>query len=160
MSTAKVAPGNAYVRPRTEAPTLSLMGVTIQVLAGGEDSDSVTLFDYSAAAGAPGPVLHWHAQSAEWFYVLEGQFTFEIDGQQVLAPAGAFVMVPPRTLHRFWNSGTTSARFTIGFNRPGMDGYFKELFEFVTGQPEWPPKDMARLQSLAARYDTFSPDKL
>jgi mannose-6-phosphate isomerase-like protein (cupin superfamily) len=160
MSATEIASSKLFLRPPTEARVLSLLGVSITVLAGLGDSDQFTLLEYSAEMGAPGPVPHWHKESTEWFYVTHGQFTFEIEGQQKPADAGTFVLVPPRTVHRFWNSAQGTSRFTIGFNRPAMDGYFDELFEFVRSQTVWPPRDMARLEEIAERFDTFSPARL
>ncbi len=150
----------SYPRTREVSRAISHLGVTVATLVGAEDSQALTLLDYTAVAGAPGPVPHFHLESSEWFYVLEGQFTFEIEGREVKAGAGSLTLVPPRTIHRFWNSAPASSRQLIGFNRPGMEQYFEELFAFVRSQPSWPPKDIAGLEAIAERYDTFSPGKL
>ncbi len=160
MSTTATNPAPAYVRSASESRNLSLMGVSISVLAGIVDSKDVTISEYTAEAGAPGPVLHWHKLSTEWFYILDGEFTFEIAGTQRAASAGDFVLVPPRTLHRFWNSASARSRMIFGFNRAGMEGYFEELFEMVKNEKQWPPADLTKLHALAERYDTFSPNQL
>ena len=45
------------------------------------------------AAGSP---LHVHTNEDEWFYVIEGELTFWVDGQVSVAPAGSFVYGPQR----------------------------------------------------------------
>ena len=50
--------------------------------------------------GFPGPVRHRHAQMTDVFYVLEGELTFDLGGEQRSLGAGSFVLVPETRLHR------------------------------------------------------------
>jgi mannose-6-phosphate isomerase-like protein (cupin superfamily) len=54
---------------------------------------------------APGRHLetHVHADEDDAFYILEGEMTFEVDGEDVPAPPGTFVLVPPGVPHAFTN---------------------------------------------------------
>jgi mannose-6-phosphate isomerase-like protein (cupin superfamily) len=65
---------------------------------------------------------HVHADEDDSFYVLEGELTFVIGDDEVSAPAGTFVLVPPGVEHGFRNSGTGPARILnihapAGFDR-------------------------------------------
>ena len=51
-----------------------------------------------------GPALHQHPYE-EVFIVQEGRATFELDGDELEVGPGDIVVVPPRTPHRFVNSG-------------------------------------------------------
>jgi quercetin dioxygenase-like cupin family protein len=56
------------------------------------------------------------------FYVLEGELTFAVGGEEVAAPAGTFVLVPPGVEHGFRNVGLEPARILnihapAGFDR-------------------------------------------
>ena len=54
---------------------------------------------------------HVHADEDDAFYILEGELTFELgDGEEVAAPPGTFVLVPPGLPHAFTNHGTTPVR--------------------------------------------------
>ena len=57
------------------------------------------------AAGDKGPPLHVHPPTDEAFYVADGELTFVLGDQEVVAPAGTFVFVPRGTVHTARNSG-------------------------------------------------------
>ena len=62
-------------------------------------------FTFGIIDFAPGRELepHVHADEDDAFYVLEGEMTFEVDGEAVPAPPGTFVLVPPGVPHAFTN---------------------------------------------------------
>jgi mannose-6-phosphate isomerase-like protein (cupin superfamily) len=65
---------------------------------------------------------HIHANEDDAFFIIEGQLTFTIDGRDVPAPPGTFVLVPPGVEHGLRNDGTDPVRmFNIhapaGFDR-------------------------------------------
>ena len=66
--------------------------------------------------------LHAHADEDDAFYVLEGELIFTVGGEEVSAPAGTFVLVPPDVEHGFRNDGREAARILnihapAGFDR-------------------------------------------
>lgn len=68
-----------------------------------------------------GPELHSHADEDDSFYILEGELTFTVDGDEVAAGAGTFVLVPPGVEHTFANRADTTAR-VINIHAPaGFD---------------------------------------
>jgi len=46
---------------------------------------------------------HRHARARQFFYILAGQATLEIDGREVVLSAGQGIEVPPGTPHQFFN---------------------------------------------------------
>jgi quercetin dioxygenase-like cupin family protein len=73
---------------------------------------------------APGRRLeaHTHPDEDDAFYILEGELTFELGGEDVRAPAGTFVLVPPGVEHGFRNDGLAPVRILnihapAGFDR-------------------------------------------
>ena len=54
--------------------------------------------------------LHRHSREDEWFYVLEGQVTVQIDGQQTILRAGGSAFVPHGTTHTIQNFGPAADR--------------------------------------------------
>ncbi|HEX8235591.1 MAG TPA: cupin domain-containing protein [Abditibacteriaceae bacterium] len=134
------------------------MGVQVSTLARGSDTaNEYSLLEYVSPVGAPGPPPHWHKVARESFYILEGTLQFRIDDRSFEATVGTLVVVPPRTVHSWLNTGSSPARFLIMFSPAGFEDYFKELFEWVNSQPTWPPQDVSRMAALHAKYDTFSP---
>ena len=60
-----------------------------------------SVFENATQAGYSGPPPYWHLRQDEGFYVLEGQFTFHVEGQAIRASAGTFVNIPKGSLHTF-----------------------------------------------------------
>ena len=54
---------------------------------------------------APGRELEAHVHEGEddSFYILDGELTFVLSGEEVRAPAGTFVLIPPGVEHGFRN---------------------------------------------------------
>ncbi len=145
----------------TVMKTLRLMGTTIEVLTSPNTTGTdETVVDYHMPPHFPGPIPHWHAKATEWFYVTEGEVTVEAAGKQSVLRQGEFLLVPPRTVHKFSNPGEAPARMLVGFNPGRLDEYFTELFKMIRDSMEWPPKDPRPVEELAERYDTYSPAKL
>ncbi|HJU48777.1 MAG TPA: cupin domain-containing protein [Gaiellaceae bacterium] len=67
---------------------------------------------------------HLHPYQTETFEVLDGEITFTVDGEKIVAKAGDAVVVEPGTAHRFQNTGDTPARFRCEI-RPALQ--FEQL---------------------------------
>ncbi len=69
---------------------------------------------------AVGRVLeeHVHADEDDAFLILEGEMTFTIEGEDVPAPPGTFVLVPPGVRHGFRNDGDVPVRM-LNIHAPG-----------------------------------------
>jgi mannose-6-phosphate isomerase-like protein (cupin superfamily) len=65
---------------------------------------------------------HVHAEEDDAFYILEGELTFTFDAEEVPAPPGTFVLIPPGIEHGFRNDGDVPVRMLnihapAGFDR-------------------------------------------
>ena len=72
----------------------------------------VAVIEHLAPRGAGSP-LHVHRREDEWFYVLEGELTFWVGGQVIVAPAGVVRLRPARRaahVHRQLRAGALPAR--------------------------------------------------
>jgi mannose-6-phosphate isomerase-like protein (cupin superfamily) len=137
------------------------VGVSVVLKSAAEDTDERwTLYEYTAPPQFAGPPPHWHKETDEAFFVLEGTIRFEVDGDTVDAPAGGYARVPPGVVHRFSNPFDEPARF-LGLLVPGgFEQYWVELAELMADAPSWPPEDMGPVLELQARYDTYPPPAL
>jgi mannose-6-phosphate isomerase-like protein (cupin superfamily) len=63
-------------------------------------------------AGA-GEVRHFHSKARQYFYVLSGTATLEIDGGKISFGANQGVHIAPGTHHRFINDGVSDVVFLV-----------------------------------------------
>jgi len=138
--------------------SLVTAGVSVLLKSVAGDTDGRwTMYEYTAPPGFGGPPAHWHKETDEAFFVLEGTLRFELDGESVDAAAGAYARVPPGVVHRFSNPTDEPARF-LGLIVPGgFESYWEELGELIAAEPTWPPADLGPVTALMAKYDTFAP---
>ena len=86
------------------------------------------------SAPRTGPPLHMHTREDESFYVVEGEYLFEIDGERIVAKAGDFLFAARGTRHCFMNTGDTNARMLVMAQPGGIDEFFEDLAQ-VQGSP-------------------------
>ena len=68
-----------------------------------------------------GPPEHAHKAEDDAFYILEGELTFGVEDEEVVASPGTFVLVPPGLQHTFRNDGDAVVRM-INIHAPaGFD---------------------------------------
>jgi mannose-6-phosphate isomerase-like protein (cupin superfamily) len=73
-----------------------------------------------------GPPLHVHARHDEWFYILSGELTFQLDDQRIVAGPGTSVFGPRGVPHTFQNFTDQTAKL-IGMSMPSdMEDFFRE----------------------------------
>jgi uncharacterized cupin superfamily protein len=64
------------------------------------DTNGAAAIFYQTAPPMSGPRLHRHSREDEWFYVLDGEITVEIDGQRtILHPGGSLSRRAGRRTH-------------------------------------------------------------
>jgi quercetin dioxygenase-like cupin family protein len=89
-------------------------------------------------AGERGAEPHVHREHTDSFYVLEGELTFRLgpDLEQLTAPAGTFVAVPPNVVHGFDNDSSEPVRF-LNFHAPsgGFADYLRGAGSFDSFDP-------------------------
>jgi mannose-6-phosphate isomerase-like protein (cupin superfamily) len=57
-----------------------------------------------------GPPAHEHEAEDDAFYVLDGELTFLVENEELLAGPGTFVLVPPGVRHTFANRSDAIVR--------------------------------------------------
>ena len=111
----------------------------------------------SLTTGADGAEPHYHALSAELFYVLDGAAEFLLKDQMITVVTGGLVVVPPRMPHAFGAAPATSADLLVVI-APGIErfGYFRRLQRIALGLdlaesllPEQERYDVHLVQSAA-----------
>ena len=95
------APGNALVVNRGEGRSIDVLGNDVQIqIASRDTGNAFTVFE-AQTEPLQGPPLHLHRDQDECWYILEGEYRFEVDGQEIYARAGATVFAPRGSRHTF-----------------------------------------------------------
>lgn len=75
-----------------------------------------------------GPARHLHYDQDEWFYVLEGEFVFEIGKERFRVRPGDSLLGPRKVPHVWAFDGSTIGRILIVFTPAGkMEAFFREV---------------------------------
>ena len=138
-----------------EGETFWSFGALTTIKASGKTTGGrFAIIEQLARRGAGSP-LHVHHNENEWFYVLEGELKFWVEGKVIVAPAKSFVFGPRDIPHTFVVSSDES-RFLIGTEPAGFENFMRELSQpALTLTPPPPPSeppDMAKILATAARY--------
>ncbi|NUP41313.1 MAG: cupin domain-containing protein [Streptomyces sp.] len=135
-----------------EAEVIGRAPTTVRLLAdssatgGALSTQRVTLLD-----GADGARPHRHDNSAEMFYVLDGEAQFLSGDDAVTAGSGDLVIVPPGRPHAFAAAPGSDADLLIVIT-PGVERfeYFRHLQRIGLGQAT--PESLLEVQEV---YDTY-----
>src|SRR5882762_3916187 len=138
----QLRPGNPRRRRMTQQPTLrtltegrtfAVVGDVYRFLATGDDTNGKYALWEAIVPPGGGPPPHVHSREEEGFYVLEGEITFTIGDQRLVASAGTFANIPVGTPHSFKNESSKPARVLISVAPAGLE---KMFFEFGVSLPE------------------------
>ena len=117
----------ATVRTPGEGRTVAVVGDVYRSLATGDDTNGRYALWEAIVPPGGGPPPHVHSREEEGFYVLDGEITFTVNGEQVVARAGTFANMPVGTPHSFRNEGDRPARMLISVAPAGMERMFFEV---------------------------------
>ena len=110
------------------------------------------LFEYTMEPETAGPGRHIHHETAEIFYVVEGEIEIIIGDETVTATAGATALVPTEEVHAFSNTSSQPAVLLIMFcPADSREKYFEGLAE-LTKDGQRP--DPEALLELMRKHDT------
>ncbi len=94
------------------------------------------------------PPPHRHTNCSEAYFVLEGQVSVIVEGEELTVGPEGFVLIPRGTAHTFGNAGDVEARLLV-IHAPAMDAYFAGLHD-LWNRDEPPGTDEER--ALMARF--------
>lgn len=124
-------------------------GVQWTVLVAGDLTDGRFAVIEAHERRGDGPPRHMHSHEDEFIYVLQGQVTFERDGERHIAQPGMWLFLPRGSQHRF-SVDSTEARLLVMLAPAGIESWLRDLRlpEPATADPN----TIEQLVSTAARY--------
>ncbi|MAT14098.1 MAG: cupin [Planctomyces sp.] len=146
----------AVIRKPHEGRRIGIVGDVYRFLAtGAETAGKYASFEAIVPPGS-GPPPHIHSREEESFLVLEGEMTFYLGEERIVAEAGTFLNMPIGSLHRFKNESEKMARMIISVAPAGIEEMFFEvgqpLADDATTAPPPSEADIHKLLEAAPRY--------
>lgn len=146
----------AVIRSTGEGRTVAVVGDVYRFLATGEDTNGKYALWEAIVPPGGGPPPHVHSREEEGFYILEGEISFQIGEERIVAKAGMFANMPVGMPHSFKNDNGRPARMLISVAPAGLE---KMFFEFGVPLPEGsttalPPtkQEIEKLMMVAPKY--------
>jgi len=136
--------------------TIAVVGDVYRFLATGDDTNGKYAVLEALVPPGGGPPPHVHSREEEGFYILEGEITFTVDGEKVVAKAGMFANMPVGTPHSFRNESDQPARMLISVAPAGLEQMFFEvgvpLAEGATTALPPTKDEIEKLLAIAPKY--------
>ena len=141
-----LGPGEGRTIPGTDAITL--------IATSEQTGGSVGVFEDTTPPG-DGPPRHVHYGSDELFYVLEGEFLFQVGERQESVSAGTYVFAPRGTVHTYKVIGTERGRLLSAFIPGGPEQAFEELVK-LRPEGEEVNRSVRRSRTVAQMNERFA----
>lgn len=144
------------LRKPGEGRTIAVVGDVYRFLGTGEETNGkYALFEAIVPPGG-GPPPHVHSREEEGFYILEGEITFTVNGEKIVAKAGTFANMPVGTPHSFKNESKKPAKMLISVTPAGLEQMFFEvgvpLAEGATTALPPTEDEIEKLIAIAPKY--------
>lgn len=147
--------GFKYVQRSEEM--VSLLGDVYKVILDKEDTGGAFGLIECVIEPENGPPPHLNRHEDLTWYILEGELTFAIGSERVVATPGTCVFISRQIQqhHTYKNTGSTTARALLGVSPAGFEGYLREAgteFEVNQPRPASSPVELERALELAGKY--------
>lgn len=144
------------LRKTGEGRTIAVVGDVYRFLATSEDTNGKYALWEAVVPPGGGPPPHVHSREEEGFYILDGEITFQIGEERVVATAGMFANMPVGTPHSFKNESDRPAKMLISVAPAGLEQMFFEVGVPLTegATTALPPtkQEIEKLLAVAPRY--------
>ncbi|HLN72439.1 MAG: cupin domain-containing protein [Methylococcaceae bacterium] len=126
----KVGAGEARFGTHYKMKGVTLNNLDIKISARDTDGQ-LAVFEQTGLTPNGGPPLHVHPFQDEWFYVLEGEYLFQVGDDQYELKTGDTIFLPRQVPHAFMQL-TEKARVIVSYLPAGkMEDFFKATNEWT-----------------------------
>jgi quercetin dioxygenase-like cupin family protein len=133
---------------RTPEP-LDILGQEVLVKLASADTNGAAAVFHLDVPPMSGPPMHRHSREDEWFYVLDGEITAEVDGVRSVLRAAGSAFAPRGTAHTFQNFGRAAAHLLVMVTPGGFSQFFEEISALNRGLPA---PDLVRTEQIMNHY--------
>jgi mannose-6-phosphate isomerase-like protein (cupin superfamily) len=118
---------DAFIMEARDGKRIQVAGDEVRVKVSSRDTGGAFAVFEARTRPLQGPPLHVHHEQDETWHVMEGEYVFEVDGQEIYAGPGSTVFAPRGSRHTFQNIGASPGRLMTVVVPGGLDLFFEEL---------------------------------
>lgn len=115
------------IRKPKEGRTIAVVGDVYRFLATGDETNGKYAMWEAIVLPGGGPPPHIHNREEEALYILEGEITFTVNDEKIVAMAGTFANMPVGTPHSFKNESDQPAKMLTSVAPAGLEKMFMEV---------------------------------
>lgn len=120
----KVKAGEARFGEHYKMKGVTLNNLDIKI-SGSDTDNEVAVFEQTGLTPNGGPPLHIHPFQDEWFYVIEGDYLFQVGDDKYQMKAGDTIFLPRNVQHAFLQL-TEKGKMIVSYLPAGkMEAFFK-----------------------------------
>jgi mannose-6-phosphate isomerase-like protein (cupin superfamily) len=123
---------------------------------GADTNGQYSLFDLFVPPNV-GPPLHIHQKEAEWFYVYEGNASFQMEDEVIQGSPGTLIYGPKGHLHTFKNLTDTPVKMLLFYEPSGIEDFFTEVGQPVIDPINPPGFEPETLLTSGAKHGLIFP---
>ncbi len=139
----------AFIMERRDGKRIHVLGDDIIVKVSSSDTDGAFTIFEARTSPLEGPPLHCHPDQDESWQILDGEYRFVVDGQEIYAGPGSTVFAPRGSVHTFQNIGTVAGRMITTVVPGGLDEFFEDLEKVV---PRGAAPDLAKVAQVVEKH--------
>jgi mannose-6-phosphate isomerase-like protein (cupin superfamily) len=140
---------DAMISGRGEGRPVHVLGADLTIKISSRDTNGAFAVFEGHTPPLDGPPLHRHPHQDEWWYIVEGEYRFEVDGEEIYASAGDTVFAPRGSRHTFQNVGNERGRTITTVVPGGVDLFFEDLEKAV---PRGAAPDPAKMRPVFEKH--------
>ncbi len=130
---------------RTSTDELMFLGSRARILADGDPTGGLGVVDMVEVPAGDMPPLHVHRASDECFYVMDGELTLFLPGEERRLRAGDFFLAPRGVPHSY-RVGDEACRMLVVSQPAGFERFVAAVARLDVPDPD-------RLAAIAAEHD-------
>ena len=142
----KVKAGEARFGEHYKMKSLTVNNLDIKI-SGSDTDNALAVFEQTGFTPNGGPPLHIHPFQDEWFYVVEGEYLFQVGEEKYQMKAGDTIFLPRNVKHAFLQLTENGTMIVTVCPAGKMESFFR-----TTDQWKSPPTD-EELAKVFADHD-------
>lgn len=120
----KVNAGEARFGEHYKMKGVTLNNLDIKI-SGSDTDNELAVFEQTGLTPNGGPPLHVHPFQDEWFYVVEGEYLFQVGEEKFQMKAGDAIFMPRNIKHAFLQLSERGKMIVSYLPAGKMEGFFK-----------------------------------